>query len=213
MINSQIDLSASFGPVRDQADRQTCLAFTLSDLSQHRNGSPLHQSVEYVCHYTVAGMKNWSLGEPFEIRAAVKAIDKPGHPDEHLYPYEPHNQARPLDVPPATIGPLITSNVVWKHITAEDVVDQLVQQRPIGVLTSVTETLMRPNGDVVDFSSHIYPNSTHAMIAVGLGTHQISSEQHILVRNSWGPHWGNNGHAWLPLTYLKRHIRGALMVY
>jgi C1A family cysteine protease len=40
----------------------------------------------------------------------------------------------------------------------------------------------------------------HAVAVVGTAT--INGDVAFLARNSWGVSWGDEGHAWLPLTYV-----------
>jgi len=40
----------------------------------------------------------------------------------------------------------------------------------------------------------------HAVIAVGLG--ELNSAHCLLLRNSWGPGWGDLGHGWIHEDYL-----------
>ncbi|MGB3625108.1 MAG: hypothetical protein WA989_04750 [Henriciella sp.] len=47
------------------------------------------------------------------------------------------------------------------------------------------------------------------MLAVGRGGPE---GRHILIRNSWGPGWGDNGHAWLPPDYLVKQLAEAATV-
>lgn len=47
----------------------------------------------------------------------------------------------------------------------------------------------------------------HALVAVGYDDQRIrSTKGALLVRNSWGPTWGNNGYGWLPYRYVERQI-------
>jgi C1A family cysteine protease len=48
------------------------------------------------------------------------------------------------------------------------------------------------------------PKRRHAVIAVGHGT--ADGHRAILVRNSWGPGWGDAGHGWLTESFLKYRL-------
>ncbi|WP_440220173.1 C1 family peptidase [Dietzia sp. MNB45] len=45
----------------------------------------------------------------------------------------------------------------------------------------------------------------HAVAVVGL--HR--DNEHLLIRNSWGPSWGNNGHAYLSRAFVRAHAQEA----
>ncbi len=50
----------------------------------------------------------------------------------------------------------------------------------------------------------------HAMVIVGVRNKDGKKE--FCVRNSWGPYWGNNGHAWLSTEYVCSHYTEDLYV-
>jgi hypothetical protein len=50
----------------------------------------------------------------------------------------------------------------------------------------------------------------HAVVAVGDGT--LHGVPHLLIRNSWGPHWGRDGHAWIAEHDVGRRFLGAFTV-
>src|SRR6266480_3556407 len=54
----------------------------------------------------------------------------------------------------------------------------------------------------------VYAN--HAVGAVGIGA-AIRGEL-ILIRNSWGASWGDQGHAWLDDAFLVEHLIGMLLL-
>jgi hypothetical protein len=89
--------------------------------------------------------------------------------------------------------------------------DQLVrhldQRRPVIVLLTLSRSFYRPaaqavidpgNGEAPE------PERRHAVVAVGHGT--VEMQRAILVRNSWGPRWGEAGHAWLTERFLAPRI-------
>jgi C1A family cysteine protease len=39
----------------------------------------------------------------------------------------------------------------------------------------------------------------HSVLAIGMG----SSSGPVLVQNSWGPHWGNDGRMWIAGSYIE----------
>ena len=47
----------------------------------------------------------------------------------------------------------------------------------------------------------------HAVVAVGHG--EARGQRAVLVRNSWGPGWGDGGHGWLTETFLKPRVFSA----
>ena len=87
----------------------------------------------------------------------------------------------------------------------------------IGLFTSDTFNFQRTweySGDEVvlgpDADQPIDDKRGHAVVVVGRGTYK--GEPVILIRNSWGPTWGHNGHAWVRETYLHPRLAGAFVI-
>lgn len=145
-----------------------------------------------------------------DLRTTFKALAKFGVPPEEVWPYdvskfdeEPspfaYRLARPipgmryfrLDEPCADGAPL------WQTITSF-----LASGFPIAFGFSVPKSLTadanipyRPDLDQY--------RGGQAALAVGYRNHHFGRGQHaLLIRNSWGSQWGDNGHGWLPAGFL-----------
>jgi len=205
MIEVQVDTSQVLGPVRQQGQRATCLAFTASDLNAAANATP-HLSVEFLCHHAAREMSTWTAGEGFTVESILNAAQCPGQPLEELYPYIVNHLAAPPQTPPPGLSPLYRSPSQRRGLTVQEVLDEVLGDRAVGVIVAVTRTLFQPVQGIVEFSPLVLPDQYHAMVAVGSGHHRSSGEPHLLLRNSWGTSWGNNGHAWFSLSYLNSHL-------
>ena len=203
MIDIVRDLRPLFGPARDQGARPTCLAFAASD--------------------THAGLRDgWApLSCEFAFYAAQKRADRPptsgallstmldalrldGQPDEKGWPYL---AAVPADhrlwTPPATVGPLYGRNGQRDGTDLSSILAALDRDTPVLMLTMLSRSFFQPRGDgVVDPANDELPEPAqrHAVVAVGHGT--VDGTPAILIRNSWGPGWGLEGHAWLTERFL-----------
>lgn len=73
---------------------------------------------------------------------------------------------------------------------------------PVILLTELSYSFFLPVSGVVDppQGEAPEPSQRHAVVAVGHGT--VDGTPAILVRNSWGPTWGTEGHAWLTEAFL-----------
>lgn len=56
------------------------------------------------------------------------------------------------------------------------------------------------------YDAMVLPGQYHAMVAVGVGSHKVTNESYLLLRNSWGTKWGVDGHAWVPRSHLDLHL-------
>lgn len=62
----------------------------------------------------------------------------------------------------------------------------------------------------LDSNEGIDHSRGHAMLAVGFGSY--SGDSVMLVRNSWGPLWGHEGHAWIREGYLINRLNDGFVI-
>ena len=203
MIDIVRDLRPLFGPARDQGARPTCLAFAASDTHAGlRDGwAPLSCEFAFYAAQKRAGRPPTSGAL---LSTILDALRLDGQPDEKGWPYL---AAVPADhrlwTPPATVGPLYGRNGQRDGTDLSSILAALDRDTPVLMLTMLSRSFFQPRGDgVVDPANDELPEPAqrHAVVAVGHGT--VDGTPAILIRNSWGPGWGLEGHAWLTERFL-----------
>ena len=203
MIDIVRDLRPLFGPARDQGARPTCLAFAASDTHAGlRDGwAPLSCEFAFYAAQKRAGRPPTSGAL---LSTMLDALRLDGQPDEKGWPYL---AAVPADhrlwTPPATVGPLYGRNGQRDGTDLSYILAALDRDTPVLMLTMLSRSFFQPRGDgVVDPANDELPEPAqrHAVVAVGHGT--VDGIPAILIRNSWGPGWGLEGHAWLTERFL-----------
>ena len=203
MIDIVRDLRPLFGPARDQGARPTCLAFAASDTHAGlRDGwAPLSCEFAFYAAQKRAGRPPTSGAL---LSTMLDALRLDGQPDEKGWPYL---AAVPADhrlwTPPATVGPLYGRNGQRDGTDLSSILAALDRDTPVLMLTMLSRSFFQPRGDgVVDPANDDLPEPAqrHAVVAVGHGT--VDGTPAILIRNSWGPGWGLEGHAWLTERFL-----------
>ena len=203
MIDIVRDLRPLVGPARDQGARPTCLAFAASDTHAGlRDGwAPLSCEFAFYAAQKRAGRPPTSGAL---LSTMLDALRLDGQPDEKGWPYL---AAVPADhrlwTPPATVGPLYGRNGQRDGTDLSSILAALDRDTPVLMLTMLSRSFFQPRGDgVVDPANDELPEPAqrHAVVAVGHGT--VDGTPAILIRNSWGPGWGLEGHAWLTERFL-----------
>jgi papain like protease len=209
-ITVSVDLRASFGAARNQGSRPTCLAFAASDAhAAARDGwAPL--SCEYAFYHAQR-----RAGRPPNTGALLSSIletlREDGQPEESGWPYLP---ATPADTaswaPPREVGKLFGRNGKNATHSIDRVIQELDQGRPVIILTMLSRAFYQRNPEgVVDPApgEQPEPDRRHAIVAVGHG--KVDGQRAVLVRNSWGPSWGDAGYGWLTERFLGPRIYAA----
>lgn len=197
------DLRHRFGLPRDQGSRPTCLAFAISDThAAVREGwEPL--SCEYLYYQAVrrAGSGPGDGAKPTMILAAV---ENDGQPAEAAWPYLPKTPNDASWLPPADVGEVFRRAGEIVGSTFDNAWSLVEAGRPAVVCMTLSDGFYVPHEGVIDSAEPPEAARRHAVIAVAAG-HRDASRL-LLVRNSWGPHWGADGHAWITERYLAPRV-------
>lgn len=195
-ITILVDHRKSLGPIRDQGSRPTCLSFAGTSAHEHARRSTMPLSPEYLDYCMSSGASFPEL---------TRALRNPGQPSEEDCPY--HCNERPLGwLPPPSVR-LYRRKSERTDPTVDEIealltagkVPVLGVSLPDGFFSPARPWLIAGDGPI---------RGLHAVAAVGLGT--TGPSKCVLVRNSWGTEWGDNGHAWLDDAFLRRHLRDVL---
>lgn len=211
MINELKSIASTIGPPRCQGARPSCLAFATSDLNQVSNKLDFHLSVEYLSHHAAKLISGWKPSHGLTVKAVLDSVNAPGQPKDDDYPYQAADHDMPTKIPPSG-HTLYSSMCTKRNLILPDITKAILAGRAVCLVVAVTKTFRAPVDGIVTYSSTYYPKELHALLAVGLGDHQVTGEKHYLIRNSWGAAWGQDGHAWLPSQYLATHLRDSFVL-
>lgn len=209
VINISVDLRSLFGSARDQGSRPTCLAFAVSDAhtAQRRDMAPL--SCEYAFfHAQRRADRRPSQGASLDSMLTALRLD--GQPHEHGWPYIVGKVTEATWQPPVEVGPVYGRGGDNAGHSFDHIVSILDRGSTVILLLMLSASFYRPTPQaVVDETAGEVPRPQvrHAVLGVGHGT--IDGKRAILIRNSWGPAWGEGGHAWLTETFLAPRLYAA----
>lgn len=200
------DLRTSFGPIRDQGARPTCLVFAASDVHAALRTPWAALSCEFL-FYHAQRRANRSPHDGATLAGVIASLHDDGQPLEEGWPYLAQ---MPTDTaswkPPQNVGAILRCRGTRGAAAVSDIVAGLEHKSASILLLTLTAAFYRPNNGRIDLDP---PGATviggrHAVIAVGHGL--VASTRYILVRNSWGARWGEGGHAWISEPYLAARL-------
>lgn len=194
-----IDLRDALPPVGDQGRRGTCVAFALTAL--HTAAIASHDerlvlSEEYL--FWAAKKRDGHPGDGTTYPAAVRGLSGDGQCQAEHWPYDDatsHNESAYSPSAAAIADAQSRTADGRNHVVdVDEVREALVDGSPIAIAIPVwpdfdaadgsTVALLPPNIDQLPLE--------HAVVIAG----HDRTKSAVLIRNSWGQEWGDNGYAW-----------------
>lgn len=202
-MDVRIDHRHTLGAVRDQGARPTCLSHAATAAHEHVRGAAIPLSPEYL-HY-FASSQGQKTGASFP--DIMRALRDQGQPVETECPSLPADASSGW-APPANVA-VYRRNSESKRPRPEKV-EALLLAGQVPVLgISMPESFFSPTPPWL-ISSPGPLRGLHAVVAVAMGSGPSGNA--ILIRNSWGAEWGDNGHAWLDSSFLTVHLQELLVL-
>ena len=154
-------------------------------------------SVEYLHYQAVQRDEESGINDGVAVEALRAALIEDGHPVDEECPYspDPRNPDWQPDLP---------TGELWRRRTEElaptwgNVYLTLSAQAPVIIVLSITDAFYDV-GDGILSDTAGNSRAQHAVLGVALHT----SDNRVLVRNSWGAEWGVDGYAWISAEYIQ----------
>jgi len=202
-----VDLRPQFGPARDQGKRPTCLAFAASDAHAGLRGAWQALSTEFA-FYQAQRRGGRKPSDGATLPAMLQAIREDGQPLETGWPYLADT---PADIatwmPPSSATPVFRRGGHGATGDVNAIIAELNKSKPVITLMRLSASFFRvPADGIIDEAPGEKPdlNLRHAVIALGHGTR--GADRVVLMRNSWGSRWGQQGYAWITEKFLSARV-------
>jgi C1A family cysteine protease len=207
-INISCDLRSSFGDIRNQGARPTCVAFAVSDTHAAARGISQALSVEHLYFHAVKRTTGGHPKDGVSLTKTLEALRLDGQSAEIGWPY--------LDTLPADLATWIppkTATPVFKRDAAAMIASLLTSLdsgQPVVVTFMVSMAFCLAPAGIVHPVKADTDVDWHAVVAAGYG--RIGDRPFILVRNSWGQSWGDGGYGWVDLDYLSPRVSDLIIL-
>ncbi|MBA2717399.1 MAG: C1 family peptidase [Propionibacteriales bacterium] len=202
------DHRATQTPVRDQGDRPTCVAFAVSAAHEWRASDRVVRSAEdamWAAHQVaeVPGR------EETTVSWALEGLRRHAHATEQAWPYGAPRWSDGRPAPALDEGNR-RALPPWSDLgaaTYQTIADQVKDGHPIVLTLGVVPAAWYHGGDVIDAPAGGKMPGNHAVLAVG----SLESPERLVIKNSWGPVWGDSGYGLVTRRYydhyaLRAHI-------
>jgi hypothetical protein len=193
------DFRPDQSPVRNQGDRPTCVAFATSAAHEWAAGEQPFRSTEdamWAAHQ-VGGVPG---REEVTVTWALTGLRDYGHAAETAWPY---GQPRWSDGRPHAARDAVNRRALPKFrllpdTTFEAVAAALDSRQPVVLTVRVVRSSWRNPDGIIDAEPGRKTPGNHAVLAAGA----LTGPDRIIIKNSWGPSWGDRGYGYLTRRYL-----------
>lgn len=221
-IPTVVDLRGWCPPIENQENIGSCTAHAgvgLMEMFQKRYFGKHTDLSRLFVYKTTRNLLGWTGDTGAYNQTTMKALVAFGAPPENYWPYdtkkyevEPSAFLYALGDDFSAISYLKLDKGYSGNALLQRVKDFLLAAHPIMFGFTVYNSLTGSTFPFPEASDRMIGG--HAVVAVGYDdnkviTHPVTKKQTkgaILIRNSWGTNWGENGYGWLPYQYVSGHL-------
>ena len=193
-------------PISNQGERGTCAANAWMDALEILMGleNPaqvvqLSRIFAYWVGRVLTGDED--LDEGAYLRAVAHQLRKIGVVDEQYLAYQDTLEAV-LTPPPLDLYTMASNNRIGSFYRIESAEERKLSDIELAIRANHPVVSAAPvSQEFLDYrgGGHVFgppgkDDGLHAMIIIGV--RRVGGRRQFLRRNSWGPHWGDDGHAW-----------------
>lgn len=201
----RVDLRELFTPVEDQGNIGSCTAQAYAGVLEYLDHKKDDQWVDvsrlYIYYNERRLINEVGNDSGARLRDGIKALKRWGACREDLWPYDP---SAFTTRPPQSAYKDGASRKITAYYRCNSLYDirySLNAGYPVAFGFSVYDSFMNIGRDGImpmpDFNKESL-NGGHAVVACGFD----DEAQHLIVRNSWGNRWGDQGYFYMPYAYV-----------
>ena len=204
------DLRSKLPDIRDQGTRPLCLVFATSDANSHANSlcSPL--STEYLAYYSYKNSGKTDFNKGLNIHDVEAALRDEGQPEENVHPYILNAKSAEKPSKESLKGNKIYyGNFKNRSRYFIDIEKTVSNGTPVLICSEVTVDMLGGKVPAI-YSESQNIRGNHAMIICGTGI--LKGDRLLMIKNSWGKEWANEGFAWITESYVNKHVFNAEII-
>ena len=217
-VSTHVDLREYCAPIEEQGALSTSCAHACVALAQYferrSTGRQIRPSRLFI-HANAEQLLRQPADHSVSVRAVLKALVSFGTPPEDYWPYDPATLAR-LPTPFVYGFPSKFAKTCFLRLDARDQTGkETLRIAKCFLAAGFPFMLGFPVSSAVTRDAEIpFPAVFHtirtgmAVLAVGYDDNMriLSDKGAILIRNSWGTDWGDQGYGWLPYAYIRERL-------
>ena len=207
MLPTSVDFRKLMDEVRDQGSRPTCVAFALT--AAHEKWRVAAENIsEDLCEeflYWAAKKVDMNGLAGTSLNSAAKALGDTGQPNEDSWPYDSEFDDSLSNLePPALLDfdKCIQLETEALDLTLTEIKSRLSSEDAVVLVVPVCDSFFITDDGFMQLPSpEEIIADLHAVLIVGYDDSLHNGV--LMIRNSWGADWGDEGYGYLPYSYFE----------
>ncbi|MCX7710584.1 MAG: cysteine protease [Clostridia bacterium] len=221
-LPARIDLRKWCSPIENQKDLGSCTAHAVAALVEYFENRTFAKFIDgsrLFLYKTTRNLLKYTGDTGAFLRTTIGALVMFGMPPEEYWPYETTRFDEEPNAFCYAFGQNYQCISYFRHdppnLSKKEVLDSVKKYLNAGIPAAFGFSVYQSIRDASQTGRIPFPNGKekleggHAVAAVGyddeieiVNKGGIVSKGAILIRNSWGSEWGENGYGWLPYDYI-----------
>jgi C1A family cysteine protease len=212
-----VDLRSIFAPIRNQGRQGSCASFAVASVIEALRKDSNRYSPAFLYWNARVATNSCSNDDGASLYGVIKAAKDKGVCTEELMPYNPDiYTVAPSETANASAMDCRVLEAKTVNLKLADIKSALSDGLPVivaaQIFDSFSETrsgfVRHPSSEELASGKRKDGHGNHALVVCGYS----DKERVLVVRNSWGTNFGDNGYCYIPYSYAQQYFRQACVI-
>jgi C1A family cysteine protease len=189
-----VDLRANDTGIRNQGSEGTCTAFATVATMENLVARFYAEKVD------LSERHHWTTYANYQSTTSLQKASQIAIVPESVWPYKGSKPSSTTGLGIAKINSYVTTK-----LSLQPIVDSLRKGNPVVIAVGVLSSLMSPRQGGIIQGGSAQSGAGHALAVTGaIIDSSVPGGGYFVIKNSWGPNWGDKGYGYVAFDYCQR---------
>ena len=215
--SESIDLTNNFAPIRNQGKQGSCAAFAVASVIEALRNDSNRYSPAYLYWSAREAKGATGIDSGATLNNVINGAARKGICTEELMPYNPDIYAlSPTEEATKEAQNCLILEAKTVAPKLRDIKSALCDGYPVIIAAKIFDSfsdtrsgfIRHPSNEEIAEGTRTDGHGNHAMVVCGFS----DKERILIVRNSWGTNFGDNGYCYIPYSYAQKYFLQACII-